>query len=312
MKKALLDHIVCPRSRSPLSVEIEEFDKRRNEIKTGRLISHEGTVYQIANYIPRFTATDSYVKSFSFQWNIHKSTQYSSKENPFSENQIRRISNWDPEKMQGKLVLDAGCGSGRFSDVLERWGGEVVSVDLSYAVDSAEAMIGNRKNVHIIQASIFELPFKESTFDYVWSYGVLMATPNTKKAFNSLVPHVKEGGELAIWIYSNYNKVPTFFSDVWRKFTLRIPNSLLYKLCYISVPLYYVYKIPGIGHVLRNIFIIGMRNNWRWRVLETFDWYSPKYQWKHRYPEVFKWMTENNFEVIHMSEPPIGMVGRKL
>ena len=312
MKKKLLEYIVCPKNHTPLNLEIEEFDETRNEVKSGRLISNEGTVYQIRNYIPRFTVTDDYVKSFSFQWQIHKVTQYSSKENPFSENQIRQISNWNSEKIRGKLILDAGCGSGRFSEILTRWGAEVVAVDLSYAVDSAESIIGERKNVHIIQASIFELPFRMKIFDYVWSYGVLMTTPDTKSAFNSLVPYVKKDGELAIWIYSNYNKIHTFFSDLWRKLTIRIPNNFLYKLCYVSVPLYYFYKIPGIGHILRNIFIISMRNNWRWRVLETFDWYSPKYQWKHRYPEVFEWMSDSNFEVIHMAEPPIGMVGLKL
>ena len=64
MKKKLLEYIVCPKNHTPLNLEIEEFDETRNEVKSGRLISNEGTVYQIRNYIPRFTVNDDYVKSF--------------------------------------------------------------------------------------------------------------------------------------------------------------------------------------------------------------------------------------------------------
>ncbi len=312
MKEKLLNYLVCPNTGSPLNLEIDEYDKETDEVKTGSLTSRNGTVYPIKNYIPRFVSTDDYTKSFSLQWNLHKTTQYATKEKPLSKEMISKISNFASEEINGKLILDAGCGSGRFIDILEKWGAEVVGVDLSYAVDAAAAVLGRRKNVHLVQASVFALPFRENLFDYIWSFGVLMATPDTRKAFESLVPHVKKHGEIAIWIYSNYNRVPTLFSNILRTITTRLPKKLLYALCYISVPLYYVYKIPLIGLLLRNTCVISMRENWRWRILETFDWYSPKYQWKHRYPEVFEWFKSNGLEVIHMSEPPVGMVGKKL
>jgi hypothetical protein len=38
--------------------------------------------------------------------------------------------------------------------------------------------------------------------------------------------------------------------------------------------------------------------NPRWRVLNTFDWYSPKYQWAHSIEEVFAWFEEAGLEKI--------------
>jgi hypothetical protein len=85
----------------------------------------------------------------------------------------------------------------------------------------------------------------------------------------------------------------------------------LYALSYLAVPLYFIYKIPILGHVLRNLFPISMRPEPRWRILDTFDWYSPKYQWKHNYPEVFNWFAMNGLQVTHLGNPPVGVTGRK-
>lgn len=311
MKKKLLDFIVCPRTKEPLKLEITEFDKEYSEIKTGKLISVDGTVYPIIDYVPRFVATDKHVGSFSLQWKILKNSKYSTGENLFSEKELRKISGFTPETVDGKLVLDVGCKVGRFVDIFEKWGAEVIGVDFTYAIDTAMEILGKRRNIHLVQASIFELPFKKKIFDVVWSYGELVSTPDTQKAFFSLVPHIKKDGLLGIWVYSDYNKLHVFFSRLWRKITVRLPKRLLYYLCFLTFPLYYIYKIPIIGHLLRNIFIIVKGTNWRWRVLETYDWFSQKYQWKHRYPEVFQWYNRAGFHIARIAEPSIVMVGRK-
>ena len=41
--------------------------------------------------IPRFVKSDKYVNNFSFQWNIHRKTQFDSKENSVSEETFFRI-----------------------------------------------------------------------------------------------------------------------------------------------------------------------------------------------------------------------------
>jgi hypothetical protein len=54
-----------------------------------------------------------------------------------------------------------------------------------------------------------------------------------------------------------------------------------------------------------------MEPDWRWRWLDTFDWYTPKYQWKFLYPEVFRWFRDNGFEDVALFDGPIRMCGQK-
>jgi hypothetical protein len=79
----------------------------------------------------------------------------------------------------------------------------------------------------------------------------------------------------------------------------------------VAIPLYYVYRVPLIGKLLHLLFPISMEQNWRWRWLDTFDWYTPKYQWKFLYPEIFRWFRENRFKEIEIFDGPIRMRGVK-
>jgi hypothetical protein len=46
-------------------------------------------------------------------------------------------------------------------------------------------------------------------------------------------------------------------------------------------------------------------------MLDTFDWYSPKYQSKHTYEQVFKWYAAMGMEDMRVGESSIAMRGRK-
>jgi hypothetical protein len=49
----------------------------------------------------------------------------------------------------------------------------------------------------------------------------------------------------------------------------------------------------------------------KWRVLDTFDWYSPWYQSKHTYEEVFRWFENCGLEDLHVAELPVSVRGSK-
>ena len=55
----------------------------------------------------------------------------------------------------------------------------------------------------------------------------------------------------------------------------------------------------------------AMEPHWRWRWLDTFDWYTPTYQAKYLYPEVFRWFRENGFEVVDLPDGPVRVTGVK-
>jgi len=253
-----------------------------------------------------------YVKSFSLEWSWHQKTQLDSVNHiKSSKEAFQKRIDMPLSGLRGKLVLDAGCGMGRYMEVMADHGAEVIGVDLSFSVDSAFNNIGKRENVHLLQGDLFQLPFKEEQFDFIYSYGVLHHTPSAEKAFYRLPPLLKKGGKVSIFVYSSYNKPIVYSSSFWRAITRKLPKRLLYYCCSISIPLYYLYKIPVIGHLLKGIFVISMEKNWHWRWLDTFDWYSPQYQSKHTHAEVFQWFERAGLHKVAIFEEEVTMSAEK-
>ena len=182
---------------------------------------------------------------------------------------------------------------------------------MSLAVEAAFKNLGRDKNVNFIQADIFNLPLREGTFDFIYSLGVLHHTPDPKKAFKALPHFLKSGGEISITLYSAYQKIFVYNSKFWRFFTTRMPKKILYSLCHLAIPLYYLYKIPFLGELFKMFIVINLHPDWRWRLLDTFDWYSPKYQFWHVHYEVFKWFDESDLHNIKVLEPGISFIGQK-
>jgi SAM-dependent methyltransferase len=204
-------------------------------------------------------------------------------------------------------VLDAGTGAGRFADVVSRAGGEVIGVDLSSAVDAAYNNIGERPNVHFIQADLFDLPLKENIFDAIFSIGVLHHTPSTQDAFRKLVPLLKQEGEIAIWVYARYSELKKI-TDSFRRVTTRLPRALVFYASTIAVPLYY---LKPLRTVFQGVFRLCMHPNWKWRWLDTFDYFAPKYQWKHTYPELFSWFQQEGLMDVVPLSAPVSMKGKR-
>jgi SAM-dependent methyltransferase len=292
-------------------LEVSEQVMEHGKIKTGMLRCNRCEVgCPITDFVPRFVTTDKYVDTFSFEWNKFHDTQIDILNNTdLTERFFLQNTGWSEQKLKDKLILDAGVGAGRYAEVVSRWGAEVVGVDLSFAVDAAYGNIGQRENVHLIQADLFNLPFEPETFDMIYSIGVLHHTPDTRAAFKSLVPLLKKGGEMAVFVY--HSGEYSYFSDIWRRVTTRLPHQLVYYLATIAIPLYYIHKIPFLGLALQFLLPTANWPNWRWRWLDTFDWYTPKYQNKHTYPEVYHWFQEAGFTNIEIFQHPICMKGRK-
>ena len=106
-------------------------------------------------------------------------------------------------ELEGLAVLDAGCGSGKFAYAAAEAGASaVIAVDLSAAVEVAQANLRGRPNAHVVQASIDRLPFRPGTFDFAYSIGVLHHMPEPERGFRALVPLVQPGGRLFVWLYA--------------------------------------------------------------------------------------------------------------
>jgi SAM-dependent methyltransferase len=310
MKPALLDILVCPRCVGSLDLRTDAGDG---------IEVHEGTLrcpicgrnFPITGGIPRFVGSGSYAASFGRQWQWFRRVQLDSQNGrDESARTLEATTGWTEADYRGRLVLDAGVGAGRFAEVVANKGGEVVGVDLSRAIDAAYENIGRRPNVHLVQADIMAMPFRDGTFDLAYSVGVLHHTPDPERAFGRVAAVVRKGGALAVYVYARYGPSHRF-SDAIRRLTTRLPLPVLRAVSALAVPAYYLYRVPVISGPLGVVCPISRHPDWRWRWLDTFDWYSPKYQWKLLYPEVFRWFQANGFRDVELFDEPIRMRGSK-
>ncbi len=311
MKRRALEFLRCPACGSKdLALEIAE--EVNGEVKEGRILCKCGGVFEVTRFVPRFVDGDSYVRNFSFEWNVHRQTQLDSANvRRESEEIFAATMGFDLADLAGKVALDVGCGTGRFAEIVLKYGGSVVGIDLSYAVEAAFVNMGWNPRMHVVQADVFQLPLRPAQFDLIYSLGVLHHTPDPRKAFLEIVGLLKPGGKIAITLYPAYNRAYVLATQFWRTFTTRLPRRLLYALAHAAIPLYYVYRIPGLYHVGCAALPICMHRSWRWRVLDTFDLYSPIYQSYHTHYEVFRWFEEAGLERIRVREPGISLIGQR-
>src|SRR5574341_1355092 len=97
-----------------------------------------GAFYPIVGSIPRFVRGANYADSFGFQWNRYRRIQLDSYNgSTLTSDRFYAGTGWQPEDLKGRRVLEAGCGAGRFSEILLQAGAKLYSFDYSSAVNAA-------------------------------------------------------------------------------------------------------------------------------------------------------------------------------
>jgi SAM-dependent methyltransferase/uncharacterized protein YbaR (Trm112 family) len=188
--------------------------------------------------IPDFDAFLSHQKktaeSFSFEWKqIYKENEYE------RENFFHFLSPFVTAKdLKGQVTLDVGCGSGRFTKWAALSGTKVsFGVDLGETVEVAYRMTKDLPNVCIVQADIYNMPFRNS-FDFVYSIGVLHHLPQPQEGFARLPRVLKIGSRILIWVYNRRgNARAIYIYEPLRAIARGIPKRILYYLCYVPASL---------------------------------------------------------------------------
>ncbi|MFH1550680.1 MAG: class I SAM-dependent methyltransferase [Planctomycetota bacterium] len=197
-----------------------------------------------------------------------------------------------------RLVLDAGCGNGRFTNIASRHGAEICGVDIGYGVQTAYNHLKNNKKVHIIQGDLFSLPFREKIFDSAFSVGVLMHTGNAKSAFHSISKHIRTGGVFVAHLYHKGNFIFEIVDSSIRFITTRMS---------VKKNMKFAGWMAGIGKRLKERGALEKCYPYI-RVLPTvihmYDWYSAPVATHHTYKEVRRWYEDAGFEIVRTNEQP--------
>ena len=164
--------------------------------------------------IPSFVEDESYVSAFGLQWLKHAKTQLDSHTGlTITRDRLSRMFGPLYSQLNGKVVLEAGCGAGRFTEILLDCNSSVTAIDLSIAVLTNYENNGKNSNLRIARASITDLPFEKEQFDIVFCPGVVQHTPDPSKSISELHKQVKPGGWLIFDQY-RYN-VSSFLKTTW-------------------------------------------------------------------------------------------------
>lgn len=303
MRPSLLDLLVCPDCPGEPGLTLSGHETEGDEIVAGTL--HCPACRQewpVRDGIPRFVPShEDYGGNFAYEWQRWGQVQIDRLAgHHLSTSRFLADSRWSPDWPRDRLILDAGCGAGRFTDVAATLGARVIAVDLSGAVTAARANTRDQGDrVEVIQASLFRLPFRAGTFDGVFCMGVIQHTPDPERVIRRLPHHLKPGGRLA------YN----FYESDWRtrlqpiKYALRLvtrhlSNTVNERLSLALVTVFFpltwlLSHIRFVRFINTMMPICAVHNReltlaqqFRWTLLDTFDWYSPRYELRQSHRQV--------------------------
>jgi len=348
MKITILEYLECPLCHGMLSLKSTK--KTKNEIFEGKFTCKKcRETFPIKKGIPRFvkdTAKD-FVKtkdSFSAKWKKHHSNHQAKEWIDFQQQwffdrfgwkTINQFTNFMKTK---KFVLEAGTGIGNTADLLSINNvSTVFAIDASGSIDFAFKKYGKKSNLHFLHADLRKLPFKKNFFDYILSDQVLHHTKNTETSFKYLTKFLKKLGEISIYVYNKKAPVREFSDDHIRKTTVNMSFEDCMKFSKdMAILGKSLSKLKKKITIPNDIPILGIKSGTYdvqrfiyWHFLKcfwdpsdnmdrsigvNFDWYSPKYAYRHTPFEVKKWYKESKTKITHFKEieSGISVTGKKL
>jgi SAM-dependent methyltransferase len=274
-----------------------------------------GQSYAVRDGIPRFVPADNYASSFGLQWSVFRRTQLDSfSGHPISRQRFLRYTGWTEEDMRGALVLDVGCGAGRFTEIALSLGARVVALDYSSAVDVCRRNHEGVERLWVVQADICRMPFRDGVFDRVYCFGVLQHTPDVEKSFLALPAVLKTGGAIVVDVY------PKLWTDaLWPKYwlrhlTKRVNPATLFGRVRTAVRWFWplsvaVGRVPLVGRKLRHlipivnyegIYPLSPQQLRDWAVLDTFDMLAPAYDQPQSAATLESWMRKSGLADIEV------------
>jgi SAM-dependent methyltransferase len=220
-------------------------------------------------------------------------------------------------------ILDAGCGNGRVTALLQRCApedSEIVGVDL-HAAEVARENLADLPNVSVHQGDLLGDLSELGNFDFIYCQEVLHHTGDPQAALENLASLLSSGGEIAIYVYRRKAPVREFTDDYLRERLSSLPYEQAMEVCRniaelgkvladlkatVRVPAIEPLEIEGgeydVQRLLYHFFMKCFWNdelNAEANAAINYDWYHPEVSSRHTLDEVRSWFTEADLEVVH-------------
>ena len=252
------------------------------------------------------------VDSFGFQWAWNSTMR--------SEDDLRwRVAERfkiQPSEFVEKIVLDAGCGAGDQSRWLLDQNAEVVSIDLSSAIEVTAIKLRLRPGWVGVQGDITALPFIANQFNLVYCEGVIQHTRDSALAVSELCRTLADGGTILATHYGKSQRLLGRMNVSWREF-LRgyLSRWDRYKLLAFTGVLAALTYVPLLGHLLRltTVPYFPLTPDFKTTWTNTFDGYGNHAFQRTIDKEEFKSYFDQlkNMEIIYQPSAETVIVARK-
>jgi SAM-dependent methyltransferase len=259
--------------------------------------------------------SDNYADSFSLEWRRHSRTQVDKFNGThISKDRFFEYTSW-PRDLRGQRILEAGCGSGRFTQVMLDAGAEVVSFDFSEAVLANRDNNGEHPRLTLFRGDIFQIPFAPRSFDRVLCLGVLQHTPDPARAFQALAAMVRPGGWLAADVYRLAPISLLHPKYILRPFRHFVTHERLFSICRRLVPVLLpmkaaIRRVPIVGVPLAHLLVPVPDYRGRlpltdeqaaaWSELDLFDWIAPAHDHPATRGRVARWCASAGLEDVQL------------
>ena len=312
MHVKFIDYLCDPITKEPLVLDEKNSIVLNGICNEGVLLSKSNS-YPITNGVIRFVPKSNYSESFGWQWNYWPRVQFDSENigKPMEGHttkmweSITNFKNNGLKDLTSKVVLDLGCGPGRFIEVARNKGALVIGLDYSIAVEAAHKNFESDENVCIIQADAMNLPLKENSIDIAFSIGVLHHTPDPSNGVKEIYKILKpNGGWFALSVYGagGYYDFPTvqfwrrIFKFTWKYFGQWPPLIYTYFVINILRPIAKISRTTG--RAIRIFLPFVNLPDKQWSLLDTFDSITPSYQSAHDSYEIYTWFKSIGYKDI--------------
>lgn len=290
---------------------------------------------------PRHEAGDQTVRSFGYQWTRVADWSMTGEAHARAVRWVLDKYGWKTEAgladaLRGRRrLLEVGCGQGRELALFRNANpsATLVGLEPSDAVQVARRTLAGATGVRLVQGNLLDAPFVDASFDFVFANGVLHHTRNTKEAFARCRRLLRDGGELAAYLYRKKAPIREYADDYLRAVIARMEPEEAWEACEgltelgqqlagiqgdidlsRGVPLLGI--PPGRHQVQRLLYITMLKMFWDpargfdGSTLVNFDWYHPAYAWRHTADEVRQWCADLSLRILWFHEDDWGMTIR--